>query len=102
LKALRVIPGTPPPTSLQERPLEELTREELLEIARLQRVQYPVSLRHSISGRHTDHAKSQDRQAQNDKIKIKREREDDDAVLGRSTRAFSTLRSGETIDLTDD
>jgi len=44
----------------------------------------------------------QEQQAHNDKIKIKREREDDEEVLGRSTRAFSTLRPGETIDLTDD
>ena len=44
----------------------------------------------------------QEQQAHNDKTKIKREREDDGAVSGRSTRAFSTLRSGETIDLSDD
>jgi len=98
------MPRSPSTIALEDRPLEELNREELLELARRQRVCHPspnprAALLQFLT---LIMSQSQEQQALNDKIKVKREREDDEEGLGKSTRAFSTLRPGETIDLTDD
>jgi len=104
LRDLRIIPRSPSPIALAERPLTELTREELLEIVEKQRVWHPFPSSRRLPHQYVTLNTSQAQQALNEDVKVnlKREREDDIETSYRSTRAFCTLRSGETVDLTDD